>query len=135
MRRRKPLMFISSPVIRRRRYTPPEEESTSVFEPERPKTMPENTTITEILPVEPAKDIEQSDPNTERLRENLEYLNHPFRRDLYTPLEFVLHDERIIGKLQNYDDGTAWIESNDGVLTIALEDLLDIVWKQQSFIR
>ncbi|PIC56232.1 hypothetical protein CSV80_12720 [Sporosarcina sp. P12(2017)] len=137
MHHEKPLLFISSPIIRKYRFTPitEEEESTSVFQPENTRaverindlTAPKNS-LAQESPM-----IQQESVATQLFRERLEYLQHPFRKELYAPLEIITENGVIKGKLHNLENEIVWINSNKEITSIRIEEILDILWKQQSF--
>ncbi|ARF18286.1 hypothetical protein [Sporosarcina ureae] len=137
MRHEKPLLFISSPIIRHYRFTPitEEEESTSIFQPEHSRSLER----TDVLPVPEISMAQESPENpqeseaTRLFREKLEYLQHPFRKELYAPLEIVTENGIIKGKLHNVENEMVWINSSKETISIRMEEILDILWKRQSF--
>ncbi|WP_303967703.1 hypothetical protein [Sporosarcina ureae] len=136
MRHEKPLLFITSPIIRKYRYTPiVEEESTSVFELEHSREIerPEPTSIPEIQPTQELPEIQQEKAAAEPIRKSLEYLHHPFRKELYAPLEIVTETGKIKGKLHDLEEEMVWIKTNEEITSVRIEEILDILWKQQSF--
>ncbi|PIC75789.1 hypothetical protein CSV74_14205 [Sporosarcina sp. P19] len=137
MRHEKPLLFISSPIIRKYRFTPitEEEESTSVFQPENTRAVERinDLTIPENSLAQESPMIQQELEATQLFRERLEYLQHPFRKELYAPLEIITENGVIKGKLHNLENEIVWINSNKEITSIRIEEILDILWKQQSF--
>ncbi|PIC84986.1 hypothetical protein CSV72_15955 [Sporosarcina sp. P20a] len=136
MRHEKPLMFISSPVIRKYRYTPiVEEESTSVFEPEHSRELerPEVLPVPESLSAQESPEIQQELLATHLIRQRLEYLQHPFRKELYAPLEIITIKGSVKGKFHDLENEIVWINSNKEITSVRIEEILDILWKQQSF--
>ncbi|PIC66568.1 hypothetical protein CSV78_12240 [Sporosarcina sp. P16a] len=136
MRHEKPLLFISSPVIRRYRYTPiVEEESTSVFELEHSRGLehPVVLPVAESLSASESPEIQQELLATQLIRQRLEYLQHPFRKELYAPLEIITEKSSIKGKLHDLENEVVWIKSDKEITTVRIEEILDILWKQQSF--
>ncbi|PIC71630.1 hypothetical protein CSV77_00010 [Sporosarcina sp. P16b] len=136
MRNEKPLLFISSPIIRKYRYIPiVEEESTSVFEPEhsRGSEGPVVLPVTENVSVQESPEIENELVATQLIRQSLEYLHHPFRKELYAPLEIITEKGSIKGKLHGIENEVVWINSNKEITSVRMEEILDILWKQQSF--
>ena len=136
MRHEKPLMFISSPIIRKYRYTPiVEEESTSVFELEhsRGTERPNAPQVPELEATQESPEIQIETPTNEPIRQSLEYLHHPFRKELYAPIEIVTENGIIKGKLHDLENEVAWIKTNKEITSIRIEEILDILWKQQSF--
>ncbi|PIC97980.1 MULTISPECIES: hypothetical protein [unclassified Sporosarcina] len=139
MRHEKPLMFISSPVIRKYRYTPiVEEESTSVFEPEHSRELerPEVLPVPESLSAQESQEspeIQQELLATHLIRQRLEYLQHPFRKELYAPLEIITIKGSVKGKFHDLENEIVWINSNKEITSVRIEEILDILWKQQSF--
>lgn len=136
MRHEKPLLFISSPIIRKYRYIPIfEEESTSVFEPEHTRGLerPEVLPVTESLSIPESPEVQQELLATQLIRQRLEYLQHPFRKELYAPLEIITVKGSIKGKLHDLENEVVWINSDKEITTVRIEEILDILWKQQSF--
>lgn len=136
MRHEKPLLFITSPIIRKYRYTPiVEEESTSVFELEHSRVIERSEVIAtlEFQSTEELPEIQQEKSTNEPIRKRLEYLHHPFRKELYAPLEMVTEKEKIKGKLHDLEDEMVWIKTNEEITSVRIEEILDILWKQQSF--
>lgn len=136
MRHEKPLLFISSPIIRKYRYVPiVEEESTSVFEPEHARGLerPEVLPVTESLSAQESPEVQQELLAAQLIRQRLEYLQHPFRKELYAPLEIITVKGSIKGKLHDLENEVVWINSDKEITTVRIEEILDILWKQQSF--
>ncbi|MDV6376903.1 hypothetical protein ORD22_01315 [Sporosarcina sp. GW1-11] len=129
MRHEEPLLFVNSPVIRKYIYKPvPEEESTSVFEMEHTRNVERR--------IEPPV---LDDPVKEKLlviphiQQNLEYLDHPFRKELYQPIEVVTDVQVIKGKIHEVDHNLLWMKKDEELISVVISDIRDIKWKQQSF--
>lgn len=137
MNEEKPLLFIDSPVIQKFFYSPSaeeestsfEDESTSVFEPEHTR---KKDRVIELPGVDNG---EITEPADSRIRQNIEYLHHPFRKELYQPLEFITENETFKGKVYQVDGGTLLLEQDGNIIEVKISDVLDIRWKQQSFDR
>ncbi|ARK25576.1 hypothetical protein SporoP37_13545 [Sporosarcina sp. P37] len=132
MRHEKPLMFISSPVIRKYRYTHVlEEESTSIFELEHSRGA-ERTELPAV-PESPAIPEPEEALHNPEIKNKLEYLHHPLRKELYQPLEMITESGSVKGKLHNLENETVWVQSDGNLTSVPIKDILDIRWKQQSF--
>ena len=128
MRKEEPLLFIQNPVIRKFIYKPMivEEESTSIFEMEN---------VREEAPavIEEVKE-EQSSVTELNIQHRLDYLNHPFRKELYQPIEIVTEAKVVKGKIHEIQDGLLLIKENEELTSVAIRDIQEIKWKQQSFL-
>ncbi|WP_153731986.1 hypothetical protein [Sporosarcina obsidiansis] len=134
MRHVEPLLFIKNPVIVKYLYTPViEEESTSVFEMESSKEV-ERIIDSSVLQVK--KEEEKLVEINPKIQERLDHLNHSFRKELYQPIEIVTKEKVVRGKIHEVTDGLVLIkEGNEEEFTsIAIHDVTDIRWKQESFI-
>ncbi|AXH98521.1 hypothetical protein DV702_01625 [Sporosarcina sp. PTS2304] len=129
MSQKKPLLFVNSPVIRKHVYKPlPEEESTSIFEIEH--------TREEVHLQQPSIDdmsIEEDMLTNPQIQPILYYLDHPFRKELYQPIEVITKDQVIKGKIHELDSSLLWMMKDHELISIALGEITDIKWKQQSF--
>ena len=140
MRHEKPLLFITSPIIRKYRYTPiVEEESTSVFELEHSRMLDPSSPAPELPAVqESLEGLEPSEPQKEApiigpFKKILEYLYHPFRKELYTPIEIITGNGKFKGQLHDLGEEIVWINIGEEITSIRIEEILDVLWKQQSF--
>lgn len=127
VRKEEPLLFIQNPVIRKFIYTPVvEEESTSIFEMENVRE--EEPSISEEVKEEQPSVM---DPT---IQHRLEFLNHPFRREIYQPIEIVTEAKVFKGKIHEMKDGLLLMKENEELTSVEIRDIQEIKWKQQSFV-
>jgi len=148
IRFQKPLLFVQGPPVYTRIVASDEEESTSVFVMiEDGKAASEERPDYDITPVysgdsAPSHDIDPTydtdeRPNHPAIYETLQYLNNPFRRQVYRPLHFYLKEEQVKGNLRKVEEGTVWIDPlEDGTapIMIAMNEIESIHWRGQQFI-
>ncbi|MEV9640505.1 hypothetical protein ABZ756_07385 [Mammaliicoccus sciuri] len=130
MRNEEPLLFIKSPVIRKFMCTPTvEEESTSVFEMEHTREAERVIELPQLV----VSDEEVSVEVNPYIQKNLDYLVHPFRKELYQPIEIVTEERVVKGILEELKDDVLWMKEGEDLTSITIHDIRDIKWKQQSF--
>lgn len=148
IRFQKPLLFVQGPPVYTRIVASDEEESTSVFVVnEDEKTALEKMPNYDITPVfsgesEPIHDNDYPSDNDKQpshpaIYDTLQYLNNPFRRQVYRPLHFHLREEQVKGSLRKVEGETVWIDPlEDGTapVMIAMEEIESIYWRGQQFI-
>ncbi|MCG3089670.1 hypothetical protein [Sporosarcina cyprini] len=148
IRFQKPLLFVQGPPVYTRIVASDEEESTSVFVVnEDGKTALGEMPEYDITPVfsgdsTPNHDIDQTyDIDTRvshpAIYETLQYLNNPFRRQVYRPLHFYLREEQLKGSLRKVEGETVWIDPLEGgtaPIMIAMDEIESIHWRGQQFI-
>lgn len=130
-----PLLFIKSPVIRKFVYTPVLlEESTSVFELAHTRQQ-ERQVDSFVVDIPKATEETTTEKTMDpRIQRSLNYLNHPFRRELYQPLEVIMQEQVVKGKIHEVTDDLLWMKTEETLISISIDDIQEIHWKQQSFI-
>lgn len=76
-------------------------------------------------------------PNHPAIYDTLQYLNNPFRRQVYRPLIFYLKEDQLKGSLRKVEGETVWIDPLEGEtapIMIAMEEIESIHWRGQQFI-
>ncbi|QTD41235.1 hypothetical protein [Sporosarcina sp. Te-1] len=141
IRFQKPLLFVQGPPVYTRIIVS-DEESTSVFVMiEDGKSTMEDAPEYDITPVFDGESL-PSDDNDERpshpvIFDTLHYLNNPFRRQVYRPLQFYLKEEQVKGSLRKVEGDIIWIdplEGGEGPVKLVINEIESIHWRGQPFI-
>ncbi|WP_252502459.1 hypothetical protein [Sporosarcina sp. Marseille-Q4943] len=102
-----------------------EEESTSVF-------VPKDESIRETIDIKSSVQTASHVVNPAIMRK-IRYLNEPFQKQAYSPLQFIVEGDIVKGAIQKVEDDILWIESNDMITEIEIAKIEDVLWRGQPF--
>ena len=137
--RNEPLLFVHGPPVFMK-IAITVEESTSVFvidggELEATLDVSEEglKEIDENQVPEKIKSISVADPS---IVKRIMYLGTPFPRQVYQPLQFVLSDETLTGKVEKIEGETLFIEIKGGeneFVAVEMGNISEILWRGNPF--
>ncbi|MBB4824456.1 hypothetical protein HNO89_001678 [Sporosarcina luteola] len=140
IRFQKPLLFVQGPPVYTR-IVVSDEESTSVFVMnEEGRTTGEEMPDYDIRPILDNESIPAYDNTEQRshpiILDTLQYLNNPFRRQVYRPLQFHLKEKQLKGSLRKMEEDIIWIDPLDeeeGPIKVDIHEIESIHWRGQPF--
>lgn len=102
-----------------------EEESTSVF-------VPNEGSAREAIDIQPSVETASHVVNP-AIMNKLRYLSEPFRKQVYTPLQFICEDGIVKGAIQKVEGDILWIEADDQITEVEIGKVEDVLWRGQPF--
>jgi hypothetical protein len=122
-----PLLFVHGPPIYIRVATT-EEESTSVFVlTEEEFAKPRNTELNEV----------QTDSTVKpSILRRITELGKPFQRQVYRPLQFIIGEETLSGKIEKIEGETIFFNldgEEDLVIGVEMNTIEEILWRGKPF--
>ncbi len=109
-----------------------DEESTSVFVPnmENPEELGIPDDVMEMEQQQIDSDV-QVDPSVAR---RIAYLEGPFQKEVYRPLEFRTSEEAHKGTIGKVDGNTLYIElEEEGTVAVEMHQIKEIFWRGKPF--
>lgn len=104
------------------------EESTSVFilnnEEQSVLENEEQVSVAEVLPANPG------------IQRKVIYLSNSFRRQAYQPLQFVLEEETLSGRIEKIEQGTVWIDLEGAIheiIAVEMGKIEEVLWRGKPF--
>ena len=141
--RNEPLLFVHGPPVFIK-IAITVEESTSIFvidEGELEATLDvvgERLEVKEIVEARGQEEIQSIPLADPSIVKRIMYLGTPFPRQAYQPLQFVLSDETLTGKIEKIEGETLFIETNTGdneLVAIEMEKINEILWRGSPFMN
>lgn len=125
-----PLLFVQGPPVFVK-VKVVEEESTSVFSPDETFLKEKIDIASTDIPLALAED----DSQKPEIRGLIDYLNRPFQKQAYQPLQFIVEGKTVKGDIQKVQDSTIWIGNDGDVTEVEISLIEDVLWRGQSFDR